>query len=148
MNKIKIESKYDVKRVTTDCSCDKPLTKQSFKDQCDVNKIMAKFDKTGLFSHVNPNAGWYDDIPGDMDFHKAQNMVLQGEAAFMALPANIRTEFDNDPGRFLDFAMNPENENKMREMGLLKPSAKTVVKASDLEKTSTGGNEGVSPETK
>ena len=40
------------------------LTKQSFKDECNINNIMSKYMKDGLIGHVNKHQGRYDDLPG------------------------------------------------------------------------------------
>jgi hypothetical protein len=40
----------------------------------------------------------------------------------MALPADIRFRFLNDPGRFVDFCSDPANRDEMSKMGLLRPS--------------------------
>ena len=37
---------------------------------------------------------------------------------FESLPADIRTKFGNDPGRFLDFVEDPQNEEELIELGL------------------------------
>ena len=40
------------------------MTKQSFKDECDINKIMAKFQKTGALNHYAKHAPQYGDASG------------------------------------------------------------------------------------
>ena len=39
------------------------MTKQSFKGECDVNKIMAKFEKTGIIDHYAKYAPTYGEVP-------------------------------------------------------------------------------------
>ena len=48
-------------RVYTNQSDMPSMTKQSFKDECDINKIMAKFQKTGAIEHYAKHAPSYGD---------------------------------------------------------------------------------------
>lgn len=45
-------------------------TKQSFKDECDVNRIVNQFTKTGIVNHLARGKPQYGDMP-DMDFHES-----------------------------------------------------------------------------
>ncbi len=95
-------------------------TKQSFQDETDINTIMAKFERTGLLEHVNNfngDYGDYTDVP--TDYHAAMNQVIEADAMFQTIPAKIRAQFNNDPGTFLAFADDPQNEDQMRSLGLL-----------------------------
>jgi len=95
------------------------MAKQSFKDECDINNIMARFEKTGLVDHVNTHQGDYGDFTGAWDYHSSYNQILAAQAAFESLPAKMRARFGNQPGQFLEFVDDPENEDEMREMGLI-----------------------------
>jgi len=94
-------------------------TKQAMADDCDVNKIMARFAKTGILTHVAKYEGRYGDFTEALPYHEAISLVKEADAMFMSLPSKIRTKFKNDPGAFLEFTQDPENEGEMREMGLL-----------------------------
>ena len=97
-------------------------TKQAHRDECDVNKIIAKYRKTGVVAHLNNNPQNYDYAPG-VDFQEALELVQQGEDQFNSLPASIRTQFDNNPSDFVDFVSNPANHEEMIKMGLIVPTA-------------------------
>lgn len=97
---------------------DHSRTKQSFAKECDINNIMARYAKTGLISHTNRYNGDYSDLTTQMDFHEATNLIHEAQQAFSSLPSGIRTKFDNDPGKFLEFVDNPENLDEIRELGL------------------------------
>lgn len=103
------------------------LTIQSEADACDINKIMAQWAKTGLLPHVNRFPGSYGDFSDASDYQTALNRVIEAQDAFMELPAAIRTKFDNDPGKFLEFASNPENAQEMINLGLATPLPDGVV---------------------
>ena len=106
---------------------EKSLTKQEFRDQCDVNRIMDKYQKTGLLDHVSRYQGQYGDFADAPDYHTALNKMYEADAMFMTVPSSIREMFNNDAGEFLEFVMDPANEAEMREIGLLpKKSANEV----------------------
>ncbi len=88
-------------------------TKQSFKDETDINKIMARFDKTGTISHLAKYEGVYADF-SDFDFHKQSNMLAQGGEIFAALPAELRQEFGQSPARFFNYVNDPRNIDELR----------------------------------
>lgn len=96
-------------------------THQSFKDQCDVNRIMAKFEETGTIDHANTYRGLYGDFSALADYHTLCNQVIRAQSMFMELPSKIRAMFRNDPGEFLAFAEDPENAEQMVELGLMRP---------------------------
>lgn len=108
-------------RIKTNFSADS-RTKQSFKDECDVNNIMARYVKTGLIDFTNRNEGRYGDCTGQT-FQAAMEIVASANSMFHELPARIRDRFMNEPKAFLDFVNNPNNEAEARELGLLKPKA-------------------------
>lgn len=98
------------------------LTRQEFSDECDINVIMAQYERTGVISHVSKREPLFLDMTGVPDFRTAMDMMVDAERAFMSLPAKVRKDFDNDARNFVDFAVNPENLDKMREYGLAPPA--------------------------
>lgn len=95
-------------------------TKQSFKDECDINQIMSRYQKTGVLDFVAKHAPQYGDSTG-VDFRQGLDTVIRARQMFEDLPSSIRAKFQNDPGAFLDFCSDPANRSEMAEMGLLKP---------------------------
>ena len=101
---------------------EKGRTQQNFVKECDINVLMAQSERNGIIDHFNRYRGEYADVTGTLDFHAAQNAVIAAAEAFMSLPARVRAKFANDPGAFLAFVEDPENEDEMREIGLLPPA--------------------------
>lgn len=97
---------------------EKSMAKQSFKDECDINTIMAKHMATGLVDHVGKYQGRYMDLPDENGYHENINRLMAAEAAFQSLPSQIRSKFDNDPGKFLGWVQNPENQDEINALGL------------------------------
>lgn len=95
----------------------KSLTKQSMKDETDINFIINRYQKTGSLEHLREYEGQYGDFIS-IDFHAAMNVITEADNMFDTLPSSIRSKFENDPGKFLDYATNPENHDGMVEMGL------------------------------
>ena len=135
---------------TFDGKLGKSRTQQNFKKECDINNIMAGYERTGLMSHVARFQGQYGDVTGAVDYHSAQNAVIQETEMFMTLPAAVRSKFANDPGAFLQFVEDPANEAEMRELGLLppaKPNAGEPAPAAEGNTTTTSSAEGDSAGT-
>lgn len=98
-------------------------TKQAHKDECDVNKIVKRFEKTGVLAHVTAKQASYGDF-SPIDYREAIEVVMKAEEAFSQLPASVRRRFDNDPAAFLEAAENPAFRDEFEALGLLeKPVA-------------------------
>lgn len=97
------------------------VTEQAHKDQCDINKIVARFDKTGLITHMSKIEGKFGDLSG-ADFTKMSQQVANARSMFEDLPSNIRARFENDPGKLLEFFEEPKNRDEAIELGLIKES--------------------------
>ncbi|WNK12921.1 MAG: internal scaffolding protein [Microvirus sp.] len=114
----------------------KPLyvTEQGHKDECDVNNIIKKYDRTGLINHVSRFEAMYGDV-GSLEFREALDLQIRVGQNFNELPSEIRKRFNNDPASFLAFLENPKNNAEAVELGLRnKPSAPTIkLEASKLQ---------------
>jgi len=99
------------------------LTKQSFRDECDINKIMQRFKKTMNADFLTRFAGYTSGEFGDFsnvgDYRSAIDQVTKANEVFMNLPAKVRSRFRNDAASFLDFCNDPRNVNEMVDLGLV-----------------------------
>lgn len=84
------------------------MTKQSFKEQCDINFIVKQHASTGLWSHLNPVAPTYGDVSGAVDLQGSIQAVRNAQADFGALPATVRALAANNPVQFLEMLGNEE----------------------------------------
>ncbi len=89
-------------------------TKQSFKDETDIQKIMARADKAGTISHLEKYEGIYADF-SDFDFHKQTTQLTRGREIFDELPAELRAEFSQSPSKFFAFVNDPANKEELRK---------------------------------
>jgi len=94
-------------------------TKQSFKEQVNINSIVAKARKTGFVNHVNNRQPYYADVSQIPDYRTACEIVSQSNRQFMELPSNVRERFDNDPGKFLEFFQDEKNLDEAVKLGLV-----------------------------
>lgn len=116
--KIPFRTAYDRSYRTPQDFSGNSMTKQSFKNECDINGIMAKFEKTGIIEHARNYQGDYTDCINISDYHTAHNQILAAQDAFASLPASIRKKFENDPYAFISFAQDPANHQEMVDLGL------------------------------
>lgn len=101
--------------------CEDPsLASQAFRDENDPNTVMERFARSGDFSQMVASQPQYNDFIGaPVSYHDAVNQVVAAQHAFMALPARIRSRFDNDPGKFVAFVEDPENLAEAHSLGIL-----------------------------
>jgi phage internal scaffolding protein len=110
------------KRTRVQVTFTKPsLTKQAFKKECDINALMARWQRTGVLEHVKEFQGVYGDYTGVMSYQESLDRVLAADAAFMSLPSSVREKFGNDPHQFIEFMQDPNKAEERREMGLENP---------------------------
>jgi len=92
-------------------------TKQSFKDECDINLIMKRFEKTGILPETQQRVEQYLDA-SEFDFQASMEYVANAKSMFEQIPAKIRDQFDNNPAKFVEFCENPKNLPELTQMGL------------------------------
>lgn len=85
---------------------DPSATLQSFKDDADINCIIARYENTGVLVDPTvpvsrtPNFGDFSDLP---TYQEAQNVIIAAKNAFDSLSSKIRERFNNDPAAYFDF---------------------------------------------
>lgn len=113
---------YKTSGVRDDMSYFEPsLTRQEFAEECDINTIMARYEASGVVSHVNRATPVYLDTTLYPGLQASMDAFREASLSFNALPAVVRREFDNDPEQFVAFASDEANLPKLREWGLAEP---------------------------
>jgi len=137
------------KRVRPKLRCGPGKVRPEFVDECDVNQILKKFQKTGLVNHLAHGTPQYGDFTNVTSYQDAVEQVREAERAFLELPANIRRRFENNPTNLVVFMANPENADEARELGLLpgKSRAKPAEQVTDpvTSPAPAPGGENVAP---
>lgn len=108
---------YRIKRGGLVCT-DKHLTVQSHKNECDINRVMHRAAHGASLSHLLNHGGTYgdfSDMTGDT-YEQMQNTLAEARSIFYDLPAELRGEFNNNPGRFFEFVNDPENNDRLEEI--------------------------------
>lgn len=101
-------------------------TKQSFKDECDINTIVSRFLRTGQLDFASKLEPRYGDTTG-IEYQSAMNTVAAAKSLFNAIPAALRDKFENEPAKFLAFVQDERNRDEATKLGLLKPVAVSEV---------------------
>jgi phage internal scaffolding protein len=101
------------------------LTKQSFKNECDVNNILKNYNKTGVMPE-NFNPGEYRDLDGT-DYQEYMQTVASANSMFEELPSALRKRFKNDPAQLLSFVHDEKNVAEAHSLGLLRDDYVTPV---------------------
>ncbi|QXP08414.1 MAG: internal scaffolding protein [Arizlama microvirus] len=106
-------------RIKVGLKNDKPgKTQQSGKEECDINNILKRYEKTGILPDMIKTDPRYGDFSSCPEYQEALNIVELANTQFNALDAHARRRFDNDPAKFLEFAENPANLGEMVKLGL------------------------------
>lgn len=107
-------------KVVLDCTGEELITEQSHKEEVNINNIVKRHGVDLVQKHVQllrSDMYRFDDVTGN-DFQEAMDKVGKARESFQALPSKVRDQFDNNPAKFLDFVHNPDNLEKMYDMGL------------------------------
>lgn len=100
-------------------------TKQSFKDECDINQILMRWRKTGELAHLATRQPTYGDFTNATDYLDAVLRTQAAQADFDSLSARVRARMENNPGVLLEFLDDPANLEEAVELGLIPQPAST-----------------------
>lgn len=78
------------------------MTRQEFKDECDINTIVRRFGVTGQLP-VDTRIPLNADFTAAMDFRESMQAMVEARESFDSLPSSIRARFHNDPAEFVDY---------------------------------------------
>lgn len=116
-NSREIKTRAEYARVITPIDR-KMRTKQSGKDDCDINLMVKRHASTGLWDHVSPRAPTFGDFSGSRELADAIEQVDLAEALFAELPAEVRRLCDNNPVNLLSGLADPESYEMLVKAGL------------------------------
>jgi hypothetical protein len=94
------------------------LTKQHFKEETDINNIMAKYEANGTITHINSHPAQFGDFSNVNDLQDAMHKVWAAQAQFDALPSELRLQFNNSPVEFYE-KLTTATHDDLREYGLI-----------------------------
>lgn len=99
------------------------LTKQSMREECDINVIVARARKGQAITHLATRAPSYGDFSDVGDYKTAMDRLRQADLFFAGLSSRVREAFGNDAGEFLEASESPEGRAKLIAAGLV-PAAR------------------------
>lgn len=105
-------------KVALVCPPEEGRTKPEFKKDCDINQIMKRYNNDVKQIPWDEASARYGDFTQIPDFMEMQQRVIAAQDLFMALPASVRKQFDNDPGLFLAAAETPDGIDLIEKLGL------------------------------
>lgn len=101
---------------------DESLTHQEFYDDTKTENIINKYIRVGANPYVPACVGEFLDTTSISDFQANMERFRAVSEYFESLPSDVRLRFRNDPKFFAQFASNPENQNVLKELGLIPES--------------------------
>lgn len=147
IDKVRSARNYDVREASLNVAVYDEgvpsLAIQSAKEECDINTIVRRFNLTGAMP-PNPRIPQYGDFLTVTDYQSALNAVREAGEGFMALPAEVRARFHNDPQEFLDFCSEPLNAAEAEKLGLSIPREAPNMPSGDVPELEEYGDAGVS----
>lgn len=90
----------------TMCTKAEGKTVQSEAGQADINKILKRFESSGILP-ITGREGMFLDTTEIADFGTQVLRVAQAQEYFNALPADVRSEFNNDVVTFMKVVADP-----------------------------------------
>jgi len=95
------------------------MTRESFRDECNINSIMAKAQR-GINVPINSKSPLFQDVSDIGTFQSMHLRMQEIKDEFLHnVPAEIRLRHGNDPGRFADWLQKPENKDEAIRLGLI-----------------------------
>lgn len=107
------DTNFESDRVALFCN-DPSLTKQEFKEDADINVILARVLKTGEMPITLPEH--FADLTDRTDYFTMASQVAEANALFYELPANKRALFLNDPTRWADAVVKATQDGDRQEL--------------------------------
>lgn len=99
----RINSKARGRRVHRPCPASLGAAKQEFRDDADINRILARYRETGVLSQARETPVFGIDV-GFKSYAEAHEILDRAKEQFLKLPPEIRLELGNDPGRYAELA--------------------------------------------
>lgn len=120
VNVPRIRSAYDGSRVRVRLICTEgeDRTRQEFKDECDINVLMARYERTGILPQGREISTTYADVSA-WDFADSMQKIATVKGIFSQLDARTRARFENNPEIMLEFIADPANIAEAVKMGLI-----------------------------
>ena len=106
----------------TDFSKEVSLTVQADRDDADINKIVARYFKSGQLPPTLAGEPFYGDVSDLGDLQASRIKIQEANELFMSYPAEVRERFANDPVNLISFLADEGNRKEAEDLGLVVPA--------------------------
>ncbi len=126
---VTVNSRFNRRRDKAFSSDLPSMTQQHCAAETDLNNLVDKnmrfkdpafLTKLQLMGAGKRNEPLYGDFTEVGDLQSAFDTVKRASDLFMSLPSDVRSRFDNDPVKLMDFAQNPDNFDEGVKLGIFK----------------------------
>ena len=93
---------------------------QQFKADADINELVRRFGLLGKAPEPVTDPRYYGDVSDVPDLRTALDRIRDARDRFNALPARVRSRFQNDPAELFAFLDDASNREEAVKLGLLK----------------------------
>lgn len=114
------------------------MTKQSFRDEVNINTIVAKYVRDGFFPPAQVRETYFGDFSSVGDYQSCLDKVLAMEERFAALPAAVRSHCRNDPTELLALVDDPARVGELEELGLIPKQGDAPLRAPEALEDAPG----------
>ncbi len=90
-------------------------TKQSQRDECDINKLLERYQRDASLGHLEKYGGEYGNY-ADYDFENHVTKIAEMNTIFEQLPAEVKKDFGQKPDKFFEFVTDPANAERLPEL--------------------------------
>lgn len=127
MSKVKFRSQFSpkAKAVGLDCRFDlvsgeelHDMCHQEFRDECDINNVVARYLKTGIPPVTREAFARYGDFSQVPDCQEMLVRTAAAREAFASLDARTREAFDNQPEKLIAAINDPKQAQRLVDLGL------------------------------
>ena len=101
-------------------------TLQSSEAECNINNIMARYNRPSDLAPIAEHLLQYADMTGIPDMHAALTAVTDARARFAELPADVRDRCGHDVGNFIQLMEDPDFREEAVEFGLIEEPKTTL----------------------
>lgn len=119
---VKIKKPYDEIEAVVFHSDLPSETKQSMRDECDLNLLIKKYPNMlgyGMDALMSGQMSSFDDLSyAPADLQDAMAAVDDVKEKFAQLPSAVRDRFGSDPLSLLEFLSNSDNDEEAIKLGL------------------------------
>lgn len=104
------------------------MTHAEFQDECDINRIMDRYLRTGVLSDPLSlqRPMQYGDFTALGDYQQNMQKVVEAREMFERLPSAVRERFGNNPGALISFVLDGNNRDEAIKLGILEPKVSVI----------------------